>query len=199
MADALLKSRFLAGVTTGLFVWFKIVIITISARVLLMKMDFPGFSKVAFIDPKKKFGEEGQYVACYPKNKKMTRLIASARKKGMEIRYDYSLLGDRTPYRFIITEIPPGHVQPFHSHKNLCEMTIVLSGEIFYIESKVLTESSSRSLLKKEGKKLVTEGRVVDTSWKRHTVANFSKKYAKMITIQSDNTERVSFVADWVR
>lgn len=33
------------------------------------------------------------------------------------------------PLELIITEVPPGHTQPFHSHETIDEITVVLHGE----------------------------------------------------------------------
>ncbi len=168
-----------------------------------MKISQPGFVKVAIINPKKEYGEKDQYRSFPASFKNLSGVLNLAKKNFFEIRHDYYDIKadkERLPYRVIITEIPPGHVQPFHLHKNLHEMTIVTEGEIFYIESESFSESEKNKLVfKKKGKKMKTGDLVVDDKGKRHTVANFSKKYAKMITIQSarKNVDIVS--ADWIR
>jgi uncharacterized cupin superfamily protein len=34
------------------------------------------------------------------------------------------------PLELIVTEVPPGHTQPYHAHSTIDEITVVLSGEI---------------------------------------------------------------------
>lgn len=168
-----------------------------------MKITHPGFSKAAIIDTTKKYGDKGQYRLLSASKKGLKTDLAHAKKNRFEVRYDYDLIkaaGKKLPFRFIITDIPPGHIQPFHSHKNLHEITIVLNGNISYIESNKLSETvSSKNELKKKGVNLSTGDLVIDDKIKRHTVANFSRAYASMITIQSSKKEGANLVADWVR
>lgn len=167
-----------------------------------MKVTHPGFSKAAVIDTAKKYGEKGQYQLFSASGKGLGNILNNARKKNFEIRHDYDLIkvmGKKLPFRFIITDIPPRHVQPFHTHKALHELTIVLSGEIFYIESDRLSEKTSvKSEIKKNGVKLTEGDLVIDDKIKRHTVANFSRKYARMITIQSAKKEGANLLTDWI-
>jgi len=168
-----------------------------------MKITHPGFSKTAIIDTTKKYGESGQYRLLSASKKGLKVELAKARKKKFEVRYDYDLIraaGKKLPFRFIITDIPPGHVQPFHTHQNLHEVTIVLSGNVWYIENNTLSEiASSKNELKRKGVNLSEGDLVIDDKIKRHTVANFSRSYARMITIQSSKKEGTNLVTDWVR
>ena len=167
-----------------------------------MKITHPGFSKAAIIDTTKKYGEKGQYNLFSSSAKGLQNILANAKKKHLEIRHDYDLIkvmGKKLPFRFIITDIPPGHVQPFHKHKALHELTIVLAGEIFYIESNKLSEeTSTKSEIKKSGIKLTEGDLVIDDKIKRHTIANFSKTYARMITIQSAKKGGTNLITDWI-
>lgn len=168
-----------------------------------MKLSKPGYSKVAFVDTKKRFGEKGQYTTIASRNKRIKHYIASARKAGHEIRYDYYDIEagkGMLPYRVIITDVPAKHVQPFHAHQHLHEMTIVSEGEIYYIESDTLSEDTdSKALLKRHGKKLTIGDMIVDDTGARHTIANFSHKSARLITIQSEKKEIKALQADWIR
>ncbi|MEK7515504.1 MAG: cupin domain-containing protein [Patescibacteria group bacterium] len=167
-----------------------------------MKITHPGFSKAAIIDTTKKYGDKGQYRLLSSSKKNLKTALKDAKKNQHEVRYDYDMMkagGKKLPFRFIITDIPPGHIQPFHSHKNLHELTIVLGGEILYIESDKLSESkSARKEMKKIGVKLSVGDLVIDDKIKRHTVANYSKSYARMITIQSAKKEGANLVTDWI-
>ena len=74
----------------------------------------------------------------------------------------------------------------------------MLNGDIWYIENEKLSEiTSNRSELKKKGVKLFVGNLVIDDKIKRHTVANFSRAYARMITIQSAKKEGTDLVRDW--
>ena len=166
-----------------------------------MKITHPGFSKAAVINTTKKYGDTGQYRLLSAKNEGLKATLATARKNHFELRYDYDLIkaaGKKLPFRFIVTEIPPGYVQPFHTHRNLHELTIVLEGSILYIESDSLTEGHQKSELKKKGMKLSLGDLVIDDTIKRHTIANFSKTYARVITIQSSKKEGANLVTDWI-
>ncbi len=167
-----------------------------------MKITHPGFSKAAVIDTTKKYGEKGQYHLFSSSVKGLKNILVGAKKKRFEIRHDYDLIkvmGKKLPFRFIITDIPPGHIQPFHKHKALHELTIVLEGEIFYIESdKFSEETSTKNEIKKSGIKLTEGDLVIDDKIKRHTIANFSKEYARMITIQSAKKSGTNLVTDWI-
>ncbi|TSC54581.1 MAG: hypothetical protein LiPW30_47 [Parcubacteria group bacterium LiPW_30] len=167
-----------------------------------MKITHPGFSKAAVIDTTKKYGEKGQYKLFSSSSFGLKNILVNAKKKNFEVRHDYDLIkvmGKKLPFRFIVTDIPPRHIQPFHTHKSLHEITIVISGEIFYIESNKLSEiNTSKSEIKKNGTKLVEGDLVIDDKIKRHTIANFSKKYARMITIQSAKKTGINLVTDWI-
>jgi hypothetical protein len=168
-----------------------------------MKVTHPGFSKIAVIDTSKKYGEKGQYKLFTATTQKLDSMLKIAKKSKFEIRYNYDLIktaGKKLPFRFIVTDIPPNHIQPFHSHKNLHELTIVLEGVIFYIESNKLSESKKNEKeLKNKGHKLSVGDLVIDDKTKRHTIANFSKSYARLITIQSAKTHNANLVSDWIR
>ena len=168
-----------------------------------MKITHPGFSAAAVIDTAKKYGERGQYRLLPVPKKNLKTELARAKKNKFEVRYDYDLIkaaSRKLPFRFIITDIPPGHVQPFHQHRNLHEVTIVLDGRVSYIESDTLSETAShKNELKKKGAELVAGDIVVDDTIRRHTIANFSRAYARMITIQSAKKRGADLVHDWAR
>jgi hypothetical protein len=166
-----------------------------------MKIRHPGFVSFAVIDPSKKINEEGQY-------KKFTVLevdnfldiIADAREKNFEIRYHYNDVknneGGTVPVKFIITEIPPGHIQPFHTHNNCYEITVVDCGEVYYVEDDVLDVTDTQGV-KKVARLLRERDMVFDDEAKRHTVANFSDKYARLLTTQTPRPYSKDFVPDW--
>lgn len=166
-----------------------------------MKITHPGFSKAAVIDTTKKYGDKGQYHLLSASKKNLKNDLKQAKKNKYEVRYDYDLIkaaGKKLPFRFIVTDIPPGHVQPFHKHKDSHELTIVLDGSVSYIESGELSEIiSSRSDLKKKGKKLSIGDLVIDDANRRHTIANFSDSYARMITIQYAKKKGTDLIRDW--
>lgn len=166
-----------------------------------MKITHPGFSKAAIIDTEKKYGEKGQYRLLPASKKNLRNVLERAKKNKHEVRYDYDLIkaaGKKLPFRFIITDIPPDHVQPFHKHKDSHELTIVLDGSVSYIESGELSETaSSKSDLRKKEKKLSTGDLVIDDTNRRHTIANFSDSYARMITIQYAKKKGADMIRDW--
>jgi len=51
------------------------------------------------------------------------------------------------PLELIITEIPPGHTQPFHAHKTIDEITVVLYGEIVGITKKTKESPEQEHLI----------------------------------------------------
>ncbi|HEY9585354.1 MAG TPA: cupin domain-containing protein [Candidatus Paceibacterota bacterium] len=161
-----------------------------------------GHSGVAVIDPKKRAGEPGQYVKWGADDPDLALVLSAARSAGCEIRYYFNdvktIAGEVIPLKIVVTEIPPGHVQPFHIHETVHEVSVVNEGTITEIESDVLEESDV-AVLKKAGTKLSAGDTVVDEPEKRHTIANFTRKYAKFTTTQSARMAREKFSSDWKR
>ena len=166
-----------------------------------MKITHPGFVSFAVIDPSKEIQEEGQYTPyVVSETNDIDSIIRSAREKNFEVRYHYKDIknneGGSVPVKLIITEIPPGYVQPFHVHKNCYEITIVEQGEVSYIEDDSLAREDICGI--KEASKILDEGDMVfDDEGKRHTVANFSSAYAKVITTQTPKPYSSDFNPDW--
>ena len=56
-----------------------------------------------------------------------TRVVEAGEKR------QYYLFREKDPdypLELIITEVPPGHTQPFHAHETIDEITVVLHGEV---------------------------------------------------------------------
>jgi len=158
--------------------------------------------EVAIIDPGKKIGEEGQYLRYSGSSPSLAEIINDARGKGFEIRSYVENIpsenGGIIPLKYVITEIPPMHVQPFHSHTNVDEINLISSGEVHFIESDTLSEKDI-DLIRAQGIVMRDGDVVVSSSGKRHTVANLSDKYAFIIgTISAKNSVH-EFKPDWQR
>ena len=166
-----------------------------------MKIIHPGFTSFAIIDPAKKIKEEGQYKQFFVSETNDPRsIIDDAREKNFEIRYHYTDIrnneGGSVPVKLIRTEIPPGYIQPFHIHKNCYEITVVERGEVAYIEDDSLEREDIQNVQK--ASRVLLEGDMVfDDTGKRHTVANFSATYAKVLTTQTPKPYTQDFVPDW--
>lgn len=145
----------------------------------------PGAQKVAIIDPNKKMGEAGQYVAYPGDHDRLDIIILTARNEGMEIRHYLTEVsdgkGETVPIKVIMTEIPDGHVQPFHTHTNVHEISTVLQGQLTAIDSATLTESAHEEI-RELGTTVVQGGSVIADRGVRHTVANFSGMRTVFIT-----------------
>lgn len=155
-----------------------------------------GAQSIAVIDPSKKRGEDGQYTK-YPQAD--DSIIEQARDNNCEIRWYYTELatgqGETVPLKVIITEIPAGHVQPFHTHENIHEFSVVLKGRITVIDSVDLVEEDKADI-KDNGTVLNGGDAVVESPGVRHTVANFSDEPAVFITHQTIRTD-AEFEPDW--
>lgn len=168
-----------------------------------MKITRPGFASFAIIDPSKKVQEEGQYtIFVVAETPDPDSIINEARQRGFEIRYHYTDVendeGGSVPVRMIVTEIPPGHIQPFHIHENCYEITVVERGEVSYVEHDFLEREDTEKV--KEAAETLKEGDMVfDDKGKRHTVANFSSEYTKVITTQTPKPYGLEFKPDWKR
>jgi quercetin dioxygenase-like cupin family protein len=158
-----------------------------------------GAQSIAVIDPAKKRGEDGQYTKYMSSETDIATIIELARAKGCEIRWYYTELatgqGEAIPLKIIITEIPAGHVQPFHTHENIHEVSVVLKGQITVIDSEDLVEEDQADI-KGNGTILNREDVVIESPGFRHTVANFSDQPATFITHQTIRTD-AEFVPDW--
>jgi len=164
-------------------------------------------TKGALIDPKKKPDEDGQYQLFDLREMSLidaVTFIATAQRENMEIRYYYRELrmqnGKEIPVKIVLTEIPPGHVQPFHTHEEINEVTIVEKGELVVCDSEDLTEENWSGIM--EHGRIAGPGDLVrEDLGVRHTVANRSQKeYCHIITVQTSRTrDPEKFATDWVR
>lgn len=175
-----------------------------------MKILRKGFQGIAVIDPSKAYGEDGQYES-YPGNHlDLETVITKARSINHEIRYYYKNLiaGDGEPIasQVIVTEIPPLHVQPFHTHEQLHEMTIVNEGLIAAIDHETMTEEEARQLMLHRVnitpllEVLGVGDMVVEDPGIRHTIMNpVDRAYAKIVTVQTARIPLEEFPHDWIR
>lgn len=167
-----------------------------------------GVMALALINPKKAYGEAGQYQRFEGTPADLLKHAESARNGGFEVRLYYEgLVADGeepVASKIIETWIPPGHVQPFHTHHTVHEMTLVIEGEIVTIDSDSLTEADVKAALA-EGR-LLRYGTVVgdhcmviEGPGTRHTIVNASPVFAKLITVQTARMHLSAFPADWHR
>lgn len=160
--------------------------------------------KIAVIDPSKPFGAEGQYVGYEGPIERLNRLAALACREGKEVRRYYRDLstfagGETVASQIILTDIPPGHVQPFHTHKTLHEISLTTAGEIISVESDDLTETTPLMQLVEVGEVVPVGKLVVQDCEVRHTVLNASDAYATFVTIQTARIPLAKFPHDWHR
>ena len=157
---------------------------------------------IALIDPLKKVGEEGQYRRLPADYDGLEAVVTAARVAGLEIRHYYKNLateaGEVVSSQLIITELPPGHVQPFHTHLKLHEMTIVHEGRIVNIESATLQETDLDDI-REYGVWLNSGDLVIEEPGKRHTQMNPGTVYAVTYTVQTARIPLEEFPADWNR
>jgi len=158
--------------------------------------------EVAIIDPKKKIGEEGQYIRYRGDHPNLEQILTDARAGNKEIRQYVENIeaeeGGIIPLKYVITEVPPEHVQPFHSHTNVDEINLINAGEVYFIESETLTEQDVESI-REQGTLLRSGDAVISSSDKRHTVANLSGAYAFLIGTISAKESAAEFKPDWRR
>lgn len=161
-----------------------------------------GLNGIAIIDPKKKFGEAGQYVSYQGNESNLFEEIALAKVASKEVRYYYKKIqtnsGENIPCQIIVTEIPPRHVQPFHTHETLHEISVVDEGSILVIDSNSLGETDTKEILK-NGVILHEQDVVIEDPGIRHTVMNHTERYARFTTIQAARIPIEQFPADWKR
>jgi quercetin dioxygenase-like cupin family protein len=160
-------------------------------------------TKMAIIDPKLAQGQPGQYVSMEDTQTKLAVAAALARLEGKEIRWYYKDLktsGDeKVAMQVIVTEVPPGHVQPFHAHHVLHETTTVESGCVLAIDSDTLTEAD-KDEIRAQGTLLVAGDMVIEDPDVRHTIMNpDTGTYCIMITVQTPRIPMAEFPHDWVR
>ena len=157
---------------------------------------------IAIIDPSKKLGDEGQYKRYRGDNQEIDTILSEARDAGHEIRCYVENIpsGDvgTVPLKYVITDVPPGHVQPFHRHSAVDEINLVEKGEAYFIESETIAEQD-KDMIRKEGTLLRAGDVVVSTSGKRHTLANLSDEYAHIIGTISARSSTTEFKPDWIR
>ena len=172
-----------------------------------MRVIRKGLESIAVIDPRKKYQEPGQYTGYdLIKDSKVNvvAVIAAARATRMEIRYYYRQMvtvgGESVPAKLIITEIPPGHVQPYHTHLDVHEFTRVDSGELIAIDSADLTEEDW-ALIVALGEVLNPGDIVVEDPGVRHTVMNRDpERYCVITTVQVGRVlQPEQFKSDWIR
>ena len=165
-----------------------------------MKIFKKGSEGIAIIDPNKSFGEEGQYVS-YGPDTDFESIVKEERVKGKEIRYYSKHIdtsdGEVLPIKLIITEIPPGHIQPFHTHEKIHEATTVIAGKIVAIDSERLETKNQEEIFSK-GTSLEEDETIVEDPNIRHTVANFGEQYAVIYTIQAARIPFSNFESDWI-
>lgn len=158
--------------------------------------------EVAVIDPRKKVGEEGQYMRYRGDYPDLDRILDHARANNLEIRRYVENIAARdggiVPLKYVLTEVPPMHVQPFHSHTNVDEINLVNAGEIYFIESETLSECDIEQI-REQGTLLYSGDVVVSEAEKRHTVANLSDTYAFLIGTISAKDSVLEFRPDWKR
>ncbi len=163
---------------------------------------------LALINPKKAYGEEGQYLRLEGTPVNLLRRARSAKDGGFEIRLYYEGLvadGDEPiASKVIETWIPPGHVQPFHTHHTLHEMTIVLEGEIIAVDSDSMTEADLKASLVESGpyphgEVIGDHQMIIEGPGARHTIVNATSAYAKLITVQTARMGLDEFPSDWHR
>lgn len=158
--------------------------------------------EVAIIDPQKALGEDGQYARYRGDHPNLDIILNRARTAGMEIRrYVENIAapaGGVIPLKYVITEVPPGHVQPFHSHTNVDEINLVNTGEVYFIESETIGESDIDSI-REQGILLRSGDVVLSEPEKRHTVANLSGEYAHLIGTISAKGSVSEFRPDWIQ
>lgn len=157
---------------------------------------------IALIDPKKKFGESGQFNRIEGDTLTLAIEAGKARALGLEIRWYYKDLksGDEAiASQIIVTETPPGHIQPFHTHHTLHEFSVVHSGCLLLIESDTLTEEDEEAL-RAQGTLLHPGGMVIQEAGIRHTVMNPEiASYCVFSTVQTARVGIAEFPKDWHR
>jgi len=158
--------------------------------------------KVAVIDTKLAYGQPGQYIACEAGTDEMMKLAAEGVVAGKEIRYYYRNLtisaeGPVTS-QFIITVMPPGHVQPFHTHYNLNEMTLVTEGSVISIDHDTLSERDIEDI-QRLGHLLDVGDMAIVVPGVRHTLMNPTTHRAILLAVQTARIPLAEFPADWVR
>ena len=135
-------------------------------------------------------------------NPKIEEILKNARNKKFEIRSYVGNIasedGGAVPLKYVITEVPPMHVQPFHSHTSVDEINLISKGEVYFIESDTLTEKDKGSI-KEQGTLIRAGDAVVSKSGVRHTVANLSPEYALIIGTISAKNSVPEFKPDWRR
>jgi len=171
-------------------------------EVVAVKVIRKGLMGVAVIDPQKKVDEPGQYESYKGSEIDLAKIIVAAKITGCEIRWYYkdliTLFGEVVPAKVIVTEIPPGHIQPFHTHDNVHEITVVDEGSIMAVDSNDLKEEDRARLL--EIGVILNQGdMVIEDPNVRHTVLNHTRDYATMTTVQVARIPIEKFSADWNR
>ncbi|MGB4076461.1 MAG: hypothetical protein WBK28_02030 [Minisyncoccia bacterium] len=167
-----------------------------------------GLLTIALIDPKKGFGETGQYTKYEGDLRDMIKHALAARTVGLEVRFYYRGLssdqGEKVASQVIETWIPPEHVQPFHTHHTLHEMTLIIEGEVVAVDSDTLSEEDLRASLRdgsllSHGAVVRTHEMVIEGPGTRHTIVNATYAYAKLITVQTARMSLSDFPSDWHR
>lgn len=155
---------------------------------------------VAVVDPSMEYGQTDQYVKYSGNKEDLSNIIFAARNQKKEIRYYYKGLsteeGELISANLIITEIPSGHIQPFHTHEKIHEFTLVNKGIIVAVDSENFQEGELEEI-KKQGKLLKEWDMVIEEPEVRHTILNPSDEYAILTTVQTARIPMEDFPTDW--
>jgi len=157
--------------------------------------------EVGIINPSKRVGDTGQYTLLEGTLEELDGRLILARKHGFEIRWYYknamTYEGEIILSQLSMTEIPPGHVQPFHTHHTINETILVIQGSIMAIDSDELDESDLEKLLRNSVRVNQYQS-VIQGPGQRHTIFNPFDKYASFIASQTARLpEGVELSADW--
>ncbi len=153
-------------------------------------------SLIVVTDPQKERWEIGRNTKLFPQGC-FEKEVLDAQMSGKEIKYYYKNLttpGKVIPIRLIITEIPPGHIQPFRINE-VVEIDIVIRGIILIVDSPSLTENNKKKILKKgrllkEGSSIIIEPKI------RYTIMNPGHRYAVVYSFQIPNFPSIFFPGD---
>ena len=158
--------------------------------------------RVALIDPRLAFGQPGQYESFEGPTTEILARASAGALQGLEVRYYYrnlaTTLGELVASQLIITHIPAGHVQPFHTHHTLHEFTIVMEGSVIAVDSDTLSESDG-SAIRTTGRHMGVMDMVIEDPGVRHTIMNPNACHAITYTVQTARIPLAQFPHDWVR
>lgn len=149
-------------------------------------------TKMALIDHSKKIGEPGQYRLLNPADD-IDQTLAKARNLGLEIRWYWEGFrtsgGEQVPFKIIRTEIPPGVIQGEHHHLTSHEVSVVESGEIYFVDN-TSGQTLTREQILAQGTLVRSGGAITEEPGLNHTVANLLDDRAVFTTYQVIRTEQ---------